>query len=247
MGRYNPQGPSIYLQSQSLNIDDSPTFAGTTLTSLTASLPVFSGADKSLVSKSINDTLIALGLVDVFVLKGSIDCSTNPNYPAANAGDLYTISVIGKIGGAAGLAVNVGDSAYCKVDGSAAGTQAAVGANWAIIPKNTLAILSLVDVDSSRALISSEMLGQVVKVNGAYTVSLPPSAIGMHCVIEATTAAIYSVDPNGTEVIELDGTALAAGNKITSNGTKRASIYIYCEVAGTWIARTLIPSLSDGG
>lgn len=174
MGRYNPQGPSIYLQSQSLNIDDSPTFAGTTLTSLTASLPVFSGADKSLVSKSINDTLIALGLVDVFVL-------------------------------------------------------------------------SLVDVDSSRALISSEMLGQVVKVNGAYTVSLPPSAIGMHCVIEATTAAIYSVDPNGTEVIELDGTALAAGNKITSNGTKRASIYIYCEVAGTWIARTLIPSLSDGG
>lgn len=62
-------------------------------------------------------------------IKGSIDCSTNPNYPAAGAGDVYRVSVAGRIGGAAGLPVNVGDLLICFV-ASAAGTQAGVGANW---------------------------------------------------------------------------------------------------------------------
>ena len=35
---------------------------------------------------------------DAMVYKGVIDCSTNPNYPAADAGHTYRISVGGKIG-----------------------------------------------------------------------------------------------------------------------------------------------------
>jgi len=35
---------------------------------------------------------------DAMVYKGSIDCSTNPNYPAADAGHTFRISVAGKIG-----------------------------------------------------------------------------------------------------------------------------------------------------
>lgn len=79
------------------------------------------------------------GLLDAnnaYQYKGVIDCSTNPNYPAASAGWTYKVSVAGKIGGAAGTNVEVGDTLTCIVDGSAAGTQAAVGANWVIVQTN---------------------------------------------------------------------------------------------------------------
>jgi hypothetical protein len=73
---------------------------------------------------------------NAMVYKGVIDASTNPNYPAASAGWTYKISVAGKIGGASGPNVEVGDTIVCLVDGSAAGTQAAVGANWDILQTN---------------------------------------------------------------------------------------------------------------
>jgi len=70
------------------------------------------------------------------LFKGAIDCSTNPNYPAASAGWFYKISVAGKIGGVSGLNVEVGDSIICGQDGSVAGDQATVGGNWFIIQAN---------------------------------------------------------------------------------------------------------------
>lgn len=80
------------------------------------------------------DTLIAAA--DAMVFKTVIDASANPNYPVADKGWTYRISVAGKLGGAAGEVVQVGDIAICLTDGSAAGTQAAVGANWSIIQAN---------------------------------------------------------------------------------------------------------------
>lgn len=73
---------------------------------------------------------------DALVFKGGIDASTNPNYPAADAGWLYRITVAGKIGGASGVNVEVGDTITCTTDGTAAGTQAAVGANWIVTQTN---------------------------------------------------------------------------------------------------------------
>lgn len=67
--------------------------------------------------------------------KGLIDCSTNPNYPAAIAGDAYTVSIAGKIGGADGQAVSVRDIIYCHSD-SPAGSEAAVGSRWSVIQAN---------------------------------------------------------------------------------------------------------------
>lgn len=64
-----------------------------------------------------------------------IDCSANPNYPAANKGDTYYVSVAGKIGGASGVNVAVGDAIIAKAD-NAGGTQAAVGSSWFILEKN---------------------------------------------------------------------------------------------------------------
>jgi hypothetical protein len=70
-------------------------------------------------------------LASAFVYKGAIDCSSNPNWPAASAGDVYKVSVAGKIGGSSGKVVQASDVLICNVAGIA-GTDAAVGANWMI-------------------------------------------------------------------------------------------------------------------
>lgn len=79
------------------------------------------------------------GILDAnnaYQYKGVLDCAANPNYPAASAGWTYKVSVAGKVGGASGINVEVGDSLTCLLDGSAAGTQASVGANWIILQTN---------------------------------------------------------------------------------------------------------------
>lgn len=84
--------------------------------------------------KAYADSIIAAN--DGFTFEGGIDCSTNPNYPAADAGHTYKVTVAGKIGGASGPDVQVGDTLYCTLDGSAAGNHATVGANWTIVQAN---------------------------------------------------------------------------------------------------------------
>ncbi len=75
---------------------------------------------------------------DAMIYKGMINASgpTHPNYPAADAGHTYKISHAGKIGGADGPNVEIGDMIVCKSDDTAAGTHAAVGASWNIIQAN---------------------------------------------------------------------------------------------------------------
>lgn len=80
-------------------------------------------------------TMINAALISVIKTKGGIDCSSNPNYPAATAQDLYYITVAGKIGGASGIDVSIGDTLICLAD-SVSGDQAAVGANWLILNTN---------------------------------------------------------------------------------------------------------------
>ena len=73
-------------------------------------------------------------------LKGNLDCSANPNYPAASAGDTYYVSVAGKVGGASGVDVDIGDAVIAKAD-NAGGTQAAVGTSWFVLEKNLSGVL----------------------------------------------------------------------------------------------------------
>lgn len=65
------------------------------------------------------------------VLPLIIDCSSNPNFPAALASDTYVVSVAGKIGGVSGLSVSEGDLIICKAL-TAAGDYGTVGTNWII-------------------------------------------------------------------------------------------------------------------
>lgn len=91
---------------------------------------IWSGAQ---VTSAINSAIGGLGNVQVF--KGVIDCSANPNYPAATIGWTWKISVAGKIGGASGVVVEVGDTLICTTS-NAGGTQAAVGADFYVQQAN---------------------------------------------------------------------------------------------------------------
>jgi hypothetical protein len=78
------------------------------------------------------------GLLD---FKGNTDCSANPNYPAASKGDAYYVSVAGKIGGASGKSVDVGDVYIASAD-NAGGTEASVGTSWFVLEHNLTSVLS---------------------------------------------------------------------------------------------------------
>jgi hypothetical protein len=84
--------------------------------------------------KAYADSL--LGANDAMVFKGGIDASGNPNYPGADSGHAYKITVAGKIGGASGPNVQVNDTIICTLDSSASGDHATVGANWVILQTN---------------------------------------------------------------------------------------------------------------
>jgi hypothetical protein len=105
-------------------VNSSTTLAGATNSQLPTALAV----------KTYADNLIASN--DAMVYKGGIDASANPNYPAADAGHTYKITVAGLIGGAGGVAVQAGDTLICTVDASASGNHATVGANWTIVQSN---------------------------------------------------------------------------------------------------------------
>ncbi|RFC66438.1 hypothetical protein DYI37_03065 [Fulvimarina endophytica] len=92
------------------------------------------------------DTVVAAQ--DAMVFKGVIDCSGNPNYPAADRGWTYRASVAGKIGGASGVPVEAGDILLCLTDGTPAGDQAAVGDQWAVIQANIDGALTTADIGS---------------------------------------------------------------------------------------------------
>jgi hypothetical protein len=96
----------------------------------------FPDADGTFASQSYVDTAV-VGLLDD---KGNTDCSANPNYPAASKGDVYTVSVAGKIGGASGITVEVGD-VFRAIADNAGGTQASVGTSWVVTQANLVGAL----------------------------------------------------------------------------------------------------------
>lgn len=77
-----------------------------------------------------------IDVADALQFKNSLDCSTNPDYPAASAGHVYRVSVSGRIGGVLGPAVEIGDTLVCFVDGTPGGDHATVGQNWNISQNN---------------------------------------------------------------------------------------------------------------
>jgi hypothetical protein len=96
--------------------------------------------DKFEAMESAYTAAIAAAVVGLLDDKGNLDCSANPNYPAASKGDVYTVSGPGKIGGGSGVDVEVGDVFRALAD-NAGGTQASVGSSWAVVQANLVGAL----------------------------------------------------------------------------------------------------------
>lgn len=126
--------------------------------------------------------------------------------------------------------------------------------NVAITGGNVTGLTSLTSnvtiiTDSATANVTAaQMMGQAHVVTGAYTLSLPTAALGLNARFFASTAAAYSIDlVTGTDIIVLNGTALTAGYKATSDGTIDAAIYCECIVTGKYICTATQGLFIDGG
>jgi hypothetical protein len=106
--------------------------------------------------------------LNVFRLAGSIDCSTNPNYPNASKGDRFEVTVAGKIGGPAGINVQAWDEIVCT-ENTFGGTQDEVGSLFYITQANVLEATE--DVSGTMAIATeAEMAAGTVTIK-AVTVS----------------------------------------------------------------------------
>lgn len=92
-------------------------------------------SDSKVASQKAIKAYVSNAVSGLLELAGDLDCSANPNYPAASKGDSYYVTVAGKIGGASGENVGIGDLIVAKAD-NAGGTQAGVGASWFILERN---------------------------------------------------------------------------------------------------------------
>jgi hypothetical protein len=78
------------------------------------------------------DTATRTPVVNGVILQNTQDCSANPNYPEGKVGDLYVVIEAGKIGGDAGVDVQIGDMFICCLAADP-GNQAGVGSSWNVI------------------------------------------------------------------------------------------------------------------
>jgi hypothetical protein len=189
--------------------------------------------------KAYADALIAAN--DAMVFKGVIDCSANPNYPAADRGHTYRVSVAGKIGGGSGINVESGDLLLCLTDGTASGTQAGVGAQWSIAQTNVdgtvtgpasstsanIATFSgtsgKVIQDGGRALPAGAIVGTSdTQTLTAKTLTSPAITNGAH------SSGAFTPSSNDTAAVSVSGTF--GGGILFKDGTGRAGFW--CQSTG---------------
>lgn len=210
----------------------SPVFSGTPTTPnigtpTTASAQI---ANAQFVQDAITAKLAAN---DYQKIKGGIDCSTNPNYPAANAGDTYRVTVGGKIGGTAGAVVEVGDTLICFTNNSVAGTQAAVGANWIVIQTNIDGALTTTHIGSTVQAYNSKLQSialsgatedDLLILSGTSFVPIQPSSLKVKQALVKGDVGLGQVDntsdatKNAAAVTLTNKTISAASNTITGIG-----------------------------
>src|SRR5699024_6165927 len=94
----------------------------------------------NLTTNNTNNLVAAINELNSAVADGMkppnpIDCSSNPPYPAANAGETWKVTVGGKVGGANGEIVTPGDL-IIAMNGSPGGSQATAGGDFFIVNTN---------------------------------------------------------------------------------------------------------------
>ena len=100
---------------------------------------------------------------------------------------------------------------------------------------------------ATEAVAAATMHGNDHIITGAYTVTLPAAVLKMRATFRCTTAAIASIDSTAPDAFVLGGTALTAGNKITSDGVAGSEVELVCLTANQWTVRNVTGLFIDGG
>lgn len=130
--------PVSTLQQTALNLKANSADLGTASTlAFDTDGTLAADSDTRIATQKAVVTYVAARLIGALKYKGTTDCSGNPNYPSALQGDMYLVSVAGKIGGASGTVVEVGDWYIADAD-NAGGTEASVGTSWGHLEHNLI-------------------------------------------------------------------------------------------------------------
>lgn len=137
--------PAFALDSNVVHKTGSETIEGTKTFSTNINVPLVPTANAHTTSKKYVDDADAALQLQITNISNAVDaglktpepldCSTNPNYPTSEKGDTYKVTHAGKVGGASGEVVEVGDLIICTTT-NAGGTQASVGSNFFIMQSN---------------------------------------------------------------------------------------------------------------
>lgn len=209
----------------------SPTFTGT------PSAPTASPGTNTtqLASTAFVTAAVAAAVTGLLDFKGDTDCSANPNYPAASKGDAYIVTVAGKIGGASGVTVDVGDVFFARAD-NAGGTQASVGTSWAVLEKNLVGALlaannlsdvaspatarANLDIKESMVIACGDETTAIIAATGVVTFRMPYAFTLTEVRASLTTAqasgSTFTVDIN-------EGGSSILSTKLTIDNTEKTS------------------------
>jgi hypothetical protein len=190
---------------------------GTTLTSSITAYP------SSYTVKTYVDNI--LGNANALIYKGTIDCSENPDYPSADAGHLYIVSISGKIGGNNGIEVEIGDMCICNTDNAPSGNQETVGEYWNIIQKNIIgAVTGPASAYTDNIALFDGTTGKVIKDAGVGLSTYATTASLTAYALSSTVASNYVPYTNAVSGLNLASQSLTANignfNTITVTSTE---------------------------
>jgi hypothetical protein len=199
----------------------SPTFTGT------PAAPTAAGGTSTtqIATTAFVRSEISSAVAGQLEFKGATDCSSNPNYPAADKGDAYIVSVAGKIGGASGTLADVGDWFIAQAD-NAGGTEASVGASWAHLEHNLAGAL-LASNNLSDVANAATALGNLGGVAATRTVN--GHALSADVTVTKADVSLGNVtDDAQTKAAIMPNTAPSAGQLVVGNagGTAYAPVAV---------------------
>lgn len=183
--------------------------------------------------KTYADQLLATASALTF--KGTMDLSGNPNYPSGVTGDVYAVSVAGKIGGASGVSLTQGDLILCITD-NAGGTQASVGADWTTIQLalNGIVIGPTSSVDGDIALFNG-VSGAVIKDSGISISTDGSMTADSDSLIPTQKAVVTYVNGQGF---------LTSADAVTSFNTRTGDVTLESSDVTTALGYTPVQSVS---
>jgi len=103
----------------------------------------------------------------------------------------------------------------------------------------------VISTAASLTLLAEQCFGSLILTTAAATITLPAVQLGMDITVQ-TSAHAVSVDPNGSDRIILDGTALDDGDKVTNASGAGDTIQLVAESASGWTNLHRVGTWTDG-